>query len=163
MENEKYSYYDKDFKLSPSSDLKLNGIYISMSNEKFEYNSANYQKIYGKNGHPALKNTVPENDTIIHFNRYFYLQFTDNGKWKQAGGFYTKEELLGDVKPLDKSLNYDVYKINADTLYLESYNSYQKKFIYLKAILKRDSLLVSDLKNTKGTYVTYEFNEMNIE
>ena len=144
---EKYKYYQKDFIFPSTSLLKTDGIYFKISDEIFEYDVETYDKYYSEKGHPALKGLKPKNDTIINFNRFFYLHFTKEGTWSRSGGYYSQQEMINDFKVKNAQNSYDLYKITNDTLYLESYNAYRKKLEYLKALIKEDAIYVSGLNN----------------
>ncbi|KIX21664.1 hypothetical protein SY27_08205 [Flavobacterium sp. 316] len=160
---EEYKYYNKDFVLPKSSLLKTNGIYISISEEKFEYKVDSYKINYPDRDHPALKGNIPNKDTIIFFNRYFYYQFTDNGLWKESGGYYNLEDLTESIKKINTSLDYSVYKVKGDSLFLESYNWYRKKFTYRDAVIIADTIFSRDREsNNKENTVKYIYYPINL-
>ena len=155
MPNEKYKFYDKDFIIPVDFGLKTDGIYIETTIEKFDFRVATYDKYYKKRGgHPALKNFRPTTDTTFYFNKFYYLRFFNNGKCTRDGGTYSKEDLIKKVQPIDATLDYDLYKFSENVVYIESYNPYKKRFTYLQAFLKNDTLYVTG-KNNK----TFEENK----
>ncbi|WP_339887626.1 hypothetical protein [uncultured Flavobacterium sp.] len=66
--------------------------------------------------------------------------------------------MLNDFDTKKDNENQNLYKISNDTLFLESYNSYRKKLEYSKALIKKDTIFVSDIKNNTSSvvYVFYE-------
>ncbi|MFB9096032.1 MULTISPECIES: hypothetical protein [Flavobacterium] len=157
--NEKYRYYNKNFTLPEQSSLKTKGVYICVSNELFDYKVESYKNNYLERTHPALKGNIPSKDTVIAFKRYFYCQFENNGKWKQSGGFYSLADLIKEVKKMDKEQNYDIYKIENDSVFLESYNWYRKRFTYRNGVVVSDTIFLKDQKSSKNSntvkYVYY--------
>ncbi|WP_306353364.1 hypothetical protein [Flavobacterium sp. '19STA2R22 D10 B1'] len=161
---EEYKYYNKEFVLPAGSLLKTNGIYVKSTLEKFEYSKKNYDKYYKNNPHPAIGNNVPKNDTIIQYYRWYYYKFSNTGQWMTSGGFYSKENMLKDVKNFEKEGDYSIYKINNDIVEMESYNWYRKDFTYQTAKLKGDTLYVrggTSTENQQVNGVPYIFYPMN--
>ena len=123
-----------------------NDLFIELNN-----NLENYNIFFKKLDLEIIKSKSED------FNRFYYFHFNDNGIWSKSGGFYSKQEMLSDFKTKNADIDNNLYEISIDTLFLESYNSYRKKLEYSKAIVKKDTIFVSDIKNkvSNTPYVFY--------
>ncbi|MFD2909850.1 hypothetical protein ACFSX9_14015 [Flavobacterium ardleyense] len=67
--------------------------------------------------------------------------------------------MIDDFRSKVEDGSRDLYLISNDTLLLEAYNSYRKKLEYTKAIIKKDTLFITNIKSI-GNEIPYVFMKL---